>query len=180
MELVDIFREVVQKVEGQVLEKLKVVDANIETVHYEHGHYTEIHETLRQFEESPAHYNKKYPLIALIEDIPAKVDNGIKEYRYSVIICYSSRNDAKSKDRYAEVINPILNPIYEALIRNMLDSGYFMGYDIPHEKIIRPYMGSPGKMGNNANIFSDFLDAIELRNVRCKMNPPSCDFEIIM
>jgi hypothetical protein len=170
-DLVEIMGEIVANVQNEILALLQSVDPNIVVIHYEHGHYVEIQETLAQFEDSQNHYNKKYPLVALFEDIVGKETKNGTELRFSMIICYSTKSEYKSKERYQEVINPILKPIYEAIKRHMLESEYFYGYHISHEPIIRPYAGNKGKYGNTASIFSDYLDAIEMRNIKLILAP---------
>jgi len=174
-QIVEAFREIVEKVEDNVLAKLQQYDANIQTVHYEHGHYAEIANTLINFDKSPDFYNKKYPLIALFEDIRETIKDDITTANLSLIICYSTKSEYKSADRYAEVIDPILEVIYDELIEQITTYPYFKGYDIPHSKIIRPYWGVEGKMGNRANIFGDFLDAIELNSLIIRYEKSFCN-----
>lgn len=172
-QIVEIFGEIVGSTEAEVLPTLQAADPDISTLHYEHGHYSEIDQTLRQFDDARNFYNKKYPLIALFEDIAETVKNGYNEANLTIIICYSTKADYKSADRYEHVINPILEPIYKELLNQIKLSGYFMEYNVRHTKIVRPYWGAEGKYGNRENILSDFLDAIELRNIRLRVYPQS-------
>ncbi len=171
MSVVEQFREIVAKTQDEVLEIIKAEDPEIKVLHYEHGHYDEIQATLEQFEKSAEHYNKKYPLIALFEDVAYRVVDGVREARFTLIICFNSNREFKSKDRYEEVINPILMPIYNELIRQILDSGFYYGYKVDHEMIVRPYAGAESDKGNKGALFSDILDAIEMRNIRLKLYP---------
>jgi|SRR5690606_9341475 len=170
--IVEIFRGVVSKVEANILAELQAKAPEIVTIHYEHGHYSEIDSTLIDYEKAPSFYNKKYPLVALFEDVAERdLGMGYREATFTIVICYSSDAQKKSADRYESVINPILEPIYKELLRQIKLSGMFMSYNIEHEKIVRPYWGVEGKFGNRANIMSDILDAIELRNIRLKVYP---------
>lgn len=169
--LVEQFRDIVAKTQNVVLPKLVAVDPKIVTLHYEHGHYDEIETTLAQFEASRQHYNKKYPLIALFEDVLQRVVNGITEVRFTLVICYNSDREYKSKDRYREVINPILMPIYEELLNQILESGLYYGYQVKHDMIVRPFAGGAGERGTKGALFSDILDAIEMRDIVLKLYP---------
>lgn len=173
-QIVEMFADIVSRVESKVLPALQAIDANIETIHYEHGHYSEIDTTLRQFDKSGSFYNKKYPLIALFEDIKESVSDDTSIANLTLIICYSSKTEYKSEDRYQSVINPILEPIYNELVSQIKSFPYFRGYQFPHNKIIRPYWGVEGKYGNRANVFSDYLDAIELNGLKIKYEQNYC------
>jgi len=168
-ELVEVIAEIVATTATEILPILQEADGNIQTLHYEHGHYAEIHQTLKDFSESPTLYTQKYPLVAVIEDIMGRAVKDDTEYRFTIIIAHSTKDDIKSQKRYDDVIKPILRVIYEALKRNIMDSGYFYGYTLKHDPIIHPYYGSQDR--KDANVFSDFLDCIEMRTVTLKMYP---------
>lgn len=174
--VVEQFRVIVGKVQENILADLAAEDPKIQNIHYEHGHYDEIQSTLEQFEKSREHYALKYPLVALFEDVPYRSVDGVLEARFTIIICYDSDREYKSKDRYEEVINPILMPIYRELLRQIMDSGFYYGYKVDHEMIVRPYAGAQTPKGNNGALFSDILDAIEMRNIRLRLYPDNeCD-----
>lgn len=170
--IVNTFDSIVKATEKAVLPEIRCIDNTIKKLNYQHGHYTEIHQTLRELTNTPNIFNEVYPLIALLEDIRYRtLNNGAKEAQFTIVICYTSTAERKSKDRYKAVIEPILMPIYKELINQTKISGLFLNYEIPHDMITRPYLGNPsiqngGTKKNNANLFSDILDAIELQNIR--------------
>lgn len=180
--VVDIVREVVNTLNSdcELMGYLnRVTNGDIKTINYQHGHYKEIANTLQEFNASPLLYDKSYPLIALFEDIRYTQTNGIYQVNLNLAICYKSEATLRSEDRYKEVINPVLLPLYEAFIKAMQDSGKFMGYEFDLEMITRPYYGdSLDKSGatkyNTANIFSAILDCIEIRNMKGKLYPNDC------
>jgi len=45
---------------------------------------------------------------------------------------------------------------------------------IPHQKWDRLYWGRNGLFGNQANVFNDFLDVIEIKSLKLKINLRSC------
>lgn len=170
-QLVEVFAEIVAATQAEVLAQLQEADADITTIHYEHGHYAEINQTLQEFNESRTYYTKKYPLVALIEDVQGRIvaTSADTSYTFNLIICFTTLSDSKSQKRYDEVINPILQVIYEALKRNIMASGYFYGYFMPHDPYIHPFYGSQDR--KDVNVFNDFLDCIEMRNCKLKMYP---------
>lgn len=180
--VVDIFREVVGQMncnKGLMNYLYKQTNGDIRTINYQHGHYAEIAKTLIEMNDSIEHYQAKYPLIALIEDNRYTERNGIIEVNPTVLICYKSVDTFRSKDRHKDVINPILMPIYEELKKTLLNSGKIANYRINHEMYTRPYYGQ-GEQGdggikrNDANVFSDILDSIELRNLNLKLYEDTC------
>lgn len=178
--VVDIFKDIVDKVSKNVICKLQKADKDIKGVFYQHGHYVEIWNTLNTMENNKDDYRKKYPLIALIEDVRYRTNtDGFREANFDIIICYNTLNEGISKDRYKEIINPILMPIYDELIKQIGLSGKFANYTFPHDMITRPYFGveqqkGSGTLANRGNIFSDILDAIEIRNMRLNLHNNNC------
>lgn len=178
--IVDIFRTVVAKVSEALLDSLQVVDPMITGVHYLHGHPKEIIETLRQKDQVPEYRFEKYPLIALFQDFPetkgAKV--GIEsEARLHLIIARATRPEYKAEERYAENFIPVLYPVYYELLRQIHLAGAFMTLSpnrIPHTKIDRLYWGREGLYGNQANIFGDWIDCIEIRDMRINLTQKTC------
>lgn len=166
--IIDIFKEMIPLVEGDVLPELQGVNPDIKGVYFEHGHFREINMSLNQKEETSL-YDQKYPLIALFEDIREQVDsNGVKEAELLIAICYNTRVDYKPKERHNNVIKPILTPVYKALMDRINTNPHFIGYSFPHTKIDRPYWGVRSVNEDSVQtIFDDILDAIEI-NIRIK------------
>lgn len=168
-QIVEMFGDVVAATEAAILTDLQAIDSNIKTIHYEHGHYVEIDQTLRQYDRAKNFFDKKYPLIALFEDITETYDNNISEANLTIVICYSTKSDYKSADRYKNVFKPILQPICDELLRQIKIHPNFMAYTVSgYRKINRPYWGVETPMRNDRNIFSDYLDAIEINNLKWK------------
>lgn len=180
--IVDVIRGVVDsmnKDESLMCYLQKVSKGDIKELNYQHGHYQEIANTLLEYKDSYDFYEKTYPIIALFEDVRYSIVNGIYEAQISLVIGYKSESTLRSKDRYNEVINPILLPIYETFKRKLYTSGKFMNYEFDHDMIVRPYYGVENPQGdgtkrNTANIFNDILDCIEIRNLRLKLYPNNC------
>lgn len=171
----EIFKGIVDKTSEAVLPIIKCENKNISKLNYQHGHYAEIHQTLVQMNNGKR-YKEIYPLVALLEDLPYNdtTGTGTLEPRFTIVICYYSEIDYKSSDRVEKVIKPVLVPIYKELKKQILLSGEFSNYTIPHTMTVRPYYGTPenaagGTKKNRANIFSDILDSIEMSNIQLKL-----------
>jgi len=67
--VVDIFADIVARMNDELLASFQAIDSKIQAVNYQHGHPIEIVETLKQYDKSTSKRYKKYPLVLLVEDI---------------------------------------------------------------------------------------------------------------
>lgn len=177
--VVEIFEGVVSRIQARLLTGFQALDSSIEGIHFEHGHPLEIIETLKQKDASQAFRFQKYPLVALFQDFP-ETNAGIgyeSEATLHLIIAKGTRKEYKAKERYQHNFKPYLYPVYEALLEELDREKRFQTYGsskIPHQKWDRLYWGRNGLFGNQANIFNDFLDVIEVKSLKLKINLRSC------
>jgi hypothetical protein len=172
--IVDMVGALVQKVEAAVLPALQAYDPLIEGVFYEYGHGVEILRTLKQKDESQSFRNKKYPLIALLQDFPERRGQqaGIyAETDLTLVICHHTQPEWVSKERYTTVFKPVLYPIYAELIHQLETAAISLvgPGGLVHEKIDHPYYGREGK-----NVGYDFLDAIEISGLTLNLYESNC------
>lgn len=176
--LVDEVKKLVENVSTKLLPTLQAVDPLITGVHFEHGHLAEVVETLRQKNAVEEERYKKYPLIALIHDFPENVTGapGVQsEPELRLIIVNSTEPTYKAKQRLELNFKPILYPIYKELLEQFRKSPVFMGYNVPpHKKTDRLYWGREKLIGTAANIFEDWVDCIELQNLKTKLKLKLC------
>lgn len=137
---------------------------------YMYGHPMEIIETLSQKDKHSTLKYKRYPLIALFQDFEEeKGDNQAinTRVRLNMVIAVSTKREYKSSERYTNTFKTILYPLYNLFMEKFAASNYFQTSEgiIAHTKIDRVFWGKTGLYGNEANIFNDYLDAIELRNL---------------
>ena len=183
--IVDVFRDIVaataaakQKVSGKtLLEDLQAVDPLITGLHYDYGHYTDIRTKL--VGKGKTDKTGKYPLICLFEDFKIRHGKegltGIAELK--LIILFSSKADIDRQTRENNVFRPILYPIYFEFLKQLKVSGHFMIYDvtkIQHDQINRPHWGNPALYKNDAYLFTDVLDGIEIANLQLETFLPNC------
>ncbi len=149
---------------GAVVQSMK--DKGI-TVFYEHGHPREIVNTLSKKSRGVAQY-EKFPLIALFQDIDEVKTSVTTEASLNIIIANSTRPEYKASDRYINNFEPVLYPLlmqFEAAIRASKLVTYV---DTEYDKIDRLYWGKNGLYGNEGNIFNDYIDAIEINNLKLR------------
>lgn len=177
---VDVFKDIVERVSNKLTPQLQAYDSLITGVHYDHGHPLEIVETLTQKDKSNTYRWKKYPLVALLQDFPEQNTGEPSEGPrpvFHIIIVNHTRPTYKAIERYDKNFKPILYPIYEELLRQINRERIFFTYGmttIPHVKFDRLYWGREGLWGKEGNIFNDWVDAIEIRDLKLKTHLNYC------
>ena len=178
--IVDVFRDIVGKVSDAVLAELQVFDPKITSVRYEHGHPLEIIETLGQLGAAPSSKFNRYPIVALFQDFPEDVSDvpGIdREITVQMIIARGTTPTLKASARYDKNFRPVLYPVYFELLKQISKSPAFTvksETQIKHRKFDRLFWGRDGLYGNSKNVFNDWLDCIELKELKLKVNPKFC------
>lgn len=180
------FTAIVEKVNLKLTPQLQAIDSKITGVHYQYGHPLEIIKTLGNFDSGVASKFKKYPLVAFFLD--STVDRtdpqfyGEQSVNLAIIrACKNPNQTAKERDEFNFI--PVLTPIYMALLDEIrLRGDLFSGVsrtDIPHRVTNRYYWGKSGLYGNDKNIFNDWVDAIEINNLKLKINKSYCPKPVV-
>jgi hypothetical protein len=170
--IVDIFRDIVERVSTNLTEQLQSADGNMTGVHYLTGHYTEIKERLASKSNSITQKLDRYPLVCLFQDFVER--KGLQSGYYceatlQLMIVHHTRKEAYNEDRYNNVFRPILYPIYEDLMKQIVKCKLIIDENVSllaHDKIDRPHWGNPAAYGNNGYLLNDVLDGIEIRNLK--------------
>lgn len=146
-------------------------EENIELMpFYDYGHRKEIANrlTAKDSEDAPFKY-QKYPLVALRLDTEESYVKNMIRFSLNIALIASTEPNYSADERYDKVFRPVLYPMYEQFMECLCNSGLFTwpgGQTLPeHTKIDRLYWGTAGGEGNEANIFNDHLDAIEILNL---------------
>lgn len=163
---------------GQVVAKVAVALA--QPVYYEFGHYRVVENNLVQKDGAPSLKNQKYPLIWLIMDFEETVGQVYDELGLSMHLIIATGTEATYSMEQRRDLNfiPVLYPIYSALLRAFSESVTFSMPEelkMQHVKIDRPYWGIQSGQGNGEkNMFSDYIDAIEIRNLKLSVKRRYC------
>lgn len=149
------------------------------TVYYDFGRYLEITNRLVEKGKAIVGKNQRYPLIWLV--IPFREiygdSNGYCDLTdVQIIIAMPTEPTSTTPDRIAENYVPRLYPIYEELLKQIRISGFFseIADEIQHIKIDQPYWDGKENGNSAANMFNDFIDAIQLKNIRLTVNETTC------
>lgn len=165
--IVDVVREIVDKV------KLEYDQANHEKPYFMHGHPLEIINTLKEYTQSPQLRLKKFPLIALFEDIEHTGEDGLfkSQSKLNILFITDTNPNYKAAERYEKSFNTILTPIHDLFIRHYLRSHklHTSKRKVDVQRINHLFWGNKGLLGTTANFFEDTIDAIELKNLDFKI-----------
>ena len=144
--------------------------------YYIHGHPLDVVQQLQERDTSDNLKYSKYPLIALMQDFTESYGESsfVKSEVTSmnIIICTNTDADWNAAQRYDNTFRTVLQPLYELLIQKLIDSKQFLEIGkglVPHDKIDRLFWGRSGLYGNEGNIFTDRIDAIEIDNLELKL-----------
>lgn len=177
----DKLSEISALVSTDVLPKLNLANSTISAVQFYHGHPLEIIETLAQKDQSDTVLFQKYPAICLFQDIREIMNprSGIycQTPELNMAILYPTDPVYKAQERLERTFKPILYPIYFSLLKNIVLHRSIEQKSVEnlvHDKFDRLYWGRGGLYGNEANIFNDWVDAIEIRNLSLNFYFPDC------
>lgn len=137
------------------------------TVYFHQGHMLEIANVVKEMSIDP-NVDHRYPLIALQHDITERDVKYIgTEFDCKMYIITLSRPEYIAKKRMSTIFKPILIPIMDEFFKQIANSGYFLESNIDDvrdkcKRTNRLFWGSSSVMGNEANIFKDWVDCIEL------------------
>lgn len=157
-------------------------------VYFDYGHYAEVTRTLTQKDGGISQKAKKYPLIWMVMDYEENFggtdDNFCELPALQFIIAVQTEIAITTPTRVEKSFMPRLYPIYSEFIEQIFQSGFFQVINpenIVHKRILRPYWGIQDSQGNGqANIFNDFIDAIQIKGMQLTVNESVCDqFQII-
>lgn len=173
-----IFKDLTAAVQTAVLPQLQIYDSLITGVHFEHGHYLEIAKALQLKALGTDSKFEKWPLIGLFRDFPEKNVVGMySDITVTIVIAKSSDPNWTSDQREANSFIPVLYPVLSALFKAIdNDSRFTMQsvQEVDYTKIDHYYWGSQTVLDKAPNIFNEWTDSIELRELKLSINPLNC------
>lgn len=139
-------------------------------VYFHHGHILEISNVVKQLGKDPD-IGKRYPIISLEHDISKTHKIEGTEFECKMYIITLSDPNYLAEDRKELIFKPILTPLFEAFIHQIARSGKFEQQTDTEvnencRSIDRYFWGRKQVMGNDANIFGDWVDCIEIESLK--------------
>lgn len=161
---IDIISEIVDNVRAD--SDLPALSTN--APYFMHGHPLEIISVLAEKDRHDTYKYQRYPIIALLQDFSEQMGESQRwrsRATMNIIIANSTSADYTSAERYTYNFRTVLYPIYDLLIKHIIRIKWFVNVApglVPHTKTDRLFWGRTGLYGNEANIFNDHIDAIEI------------------
>lgn len=161
-------------IRAMVPKLVKINEESIKPVYFKHDSPMALAKELSDMDQSTLKY-KKYPLVALLHDFDENMNFSLNVHsrmpNLNILIANSTERDYDSDMRYEKNYKPILYPIYTSLIKNIEKSGLFaieVG-GVKHTKSDRLFWGRYGLYGRQGNIFNDYLDVVEIKNLNLSL-----------
>jgi len=176
----EILQECVEAVSELLTPTLQAIDENITGVHFFQGHPLEVIQELTKLSLAGIDFKKaRYPMVALFRDYPEDKGSEVgiySEVTWNIIIAKRTEptyNTAKRKDLS---FKPILHPIWDALEAEMMNRAEFntSGVGLDYQQIDHYFWGREGLFGSEKNIFLDWIDCIEIKNLNLKIKNINC------
>ncbi|MDR1347354.1 MAG: hypothetical protein LBJ63_02840 [Prevotellaceae bacterium] len=174
MAIVDLVGDIVARASEAV--KKVIADETVrETgIFYQYGHLNDINNILKSYSNTAEYRAQKYPAVFLLQDFVETCVQSMtveKQVNLQLLIVASSNRDYRAAERYEKVFKPVLYPVYDCLIGTIKrDKRLMLPYgDIEHTKIDRLLISGfqiRTQTGQTGNLFADFLDAIEINNMK--------------
>ena len=149
-------------------------------ISYLFGDVNEVVQKLSIMSKNSSAVAVKYPLIAMITDVPERrgtavnVQSVVRIDRI-VIVTFTDRNyHAEERMKYS--FKPILTPIYLEFVKQIRLNSNFILYSellIPHTKINRLSWGQSA-LFTEREAGSDFIDAIDIQNLELIIKNKIC------
>ena len=138
-------------------------------INYHHGHPLEIVNLFKQATHLESVKFEQFPAVCLLQDFPEKFEGVNRDVELNIIIVTDTERSYQAAERYRATFKPILYPLCDMFLNALIESDYIHGQQFDYTRYDRLYWGKNGLYGNAGNIFNDFIDAIELDNLRLKI-----------
>lgn len=172
-----VFKKVVADVEDALLTQLQTYDAAIQAISFFQGNILEVQQRLVEWSKSRTVKLQRFPCIILLEDIDQVRDERGGSQRFGtakcqVIICNATRKGWTSEQREEKNFSPVIRPVYYQFLHELSKRPEFNAPTNPrHTFIERKQWGTED---NTANILTDYVDAVELKDLTLTINFSNC------
>lgn len=172
----DIFDSVVSRV-SSVFESRPVKPFK---VFFDFGHYREVLRQLTWKDASITLKEHKYPLVWLVMDFDEFIGESPAFYAKTglqFLILNSADSVWTMKERRDNNYLPVLYPVLAEFIKQVsstVELGMIPEQKISFIKTDRPYWGLDEGGNYSANLFNDFIDAIQIRNLKINIINKTC------
>jgi hypothetical protein len=173
--IVHIIQEVANNTNSAIIDKLQDIEERIFAVHFDYGHPSEIIARVASKSRTAVNRIHCYPLIGLFLDFPEETTGRADLHCTATLhlfICHATSNKFTSQERTDRTFIPILYPILETFINQLVRHPLIVEKNyssLKYTKTDRYKWGTGGieyyKDGIK-NTFNDYLDAIEITGLK--------------
>lgn len=169
----DAFRQLVTDTENALITDDTVNFGIPKKLYFMHGNLKEITTQLEGLSKSPAHKNKKFPLIALFRDIKESLSDGqfgidtTFNCKFAIFTLTEATYD--SNQREEKNFKLILRPVLSEIINQIRQSVVFGMPTLESLKLEKWDCFFYGTTKDDKNSLNDYVDAIEVSNISLKI-----------
>lgn len=140
----------------------------VPVLNYHHGHLIEIRNTFKLATQKGTVKKSMFPAIILVQDFPEAVKerNVQREATLRLFILTDSQQKYTADERYINTFIPILYPLEDRFFEALENAPYIhsIGDYTRHDRLF--WGRTENAEGTATNIFNDFIDAIEIENLK--------------
>jgi hypothetical protein len=140
-------------------------------VNYLYGEREEMGRTLVEWSKTPVLNKEQFPLICLVQPFKESVINKGYDVEVSlnILILTDSKQGYLAEDRYTYSFKPILYPLLDLFISRLRNSKEISPEISEYDKTDHVEWGKLDVTGKPVSLFSDFVDGIEIENLKIKI-----------
>ena len=169
--IVEVFREIVAATSDLYLER----NENARKIHFYADNFVNINGELLIRGQTTEGAKNKYPAILLFCDngTPVK-ETGMKVWDAETTLNFLIVDDAipqgNAELQREKSVYPVLCPIYDCFLESIRNSPRIF----TKERTLEPEYGIFCNIGGTQSMFGDFLNGIEIKNLKLKIKEESC------
>lgn len=162
-----------------LVDELEVIAAatktslGISVLNYQYGYVEELNETLKQYENEPALFDKKLPLIYVAE--PYETEHGeagiFGKADPDIYIFASTQKVYKARDRMEQVYKPIIFPIYREFLKQIVLSVVF---DHTSVETLKHKTAKGYYWDKEQKLFNDAVDCLRIKGLDLRIHDNYC------
>jgi hypothetical protein len=144
-------------------------------INYIYGHREEIKNTLIEWTQKPTVNKEQFPLIMLFLDIPENFseDGFVRDAELNMAFVTDSKQEYKAADRYTYTLKVIIYPLIDLFFYSFRRCNSLTSELSTYKRTDRLLWGTGDAYGMKNNMFADFLDGVEIENLKVKIFEPS-------
>lgn len=155
-----------------------LIDGKFSFWHYP-GTPNEISNVLIKIGNQPNGIRLKYPSVFNFQPVRQEKSSNHTTMYFNLAFVGLVLSEWLTEQREAEVFDKLLRPVYDEFMKQIVRSGYFqLGYGFPSHQYYEVFT-----TGNNSGVllerYGDYIDAIELHNLKLTLNKSLCEKDLI-